>query len=39
MKWNLKGEWLRHPLHPILAHVPMAIWLGLLLTKGHDQKT
>jgi len=27
------------PLHPILAHVPVAMWLGLLLTKDHDQKT
>jgi hypothetical protein len=39
MKWHLKGKWLGHPLHPILAHVPMAMWLGLLLTKDHDQKT
>ena len=42
MNWLLdflKGKWLGHPLHPILAHVPMAMWLGLLLTKDHDQKT
>src|SRR5213082_185361 len=27
----LKGEWLGHPLHPILAHVPMAMWPGALI--------
>src|SRR5438034_4737745 len=27
----LKGKWLGHPLHPILAHVPMAMWLGALI--------
>jgi uncharacterized membrane protein len=29
MKWLqnfLKGKWLGHPLHPILVHVPMAMW-------------
>jgi uncharacterized membrane protein len=29
MKWLLdvlKGKWLKHPLHPILVHVPMAMW-------------
>jgi nitrite reductase/ring-hydroxylating ferredoxin subunit len=24
----LKGKWLGHPLHPVLAHVPMAMWPG-----------
>src|SRR5947208_5848611 len=27
----LKGKWLGHPLHPILAHVPMAVWPGALI--------
>src|SRR5438445_10259566 len=27
----LKGKWLGHPLHPILAHVPMAMWPGALV--------
>src|SRR5438876_10253567 len=27
----LKGKWLGHPLHPILAHVPMAMWPGALI--------
>src|SRR6266576_5888513 len=27
----LKGKWLKHPLHPILAHVPMAMWPGALI--------
>jgi uncharacterized membrane protein len=34
MKWLLdflKGKWLSHPLHPILAHVPMAMWPGALV--------
>ena len=29
MKWLidfLKGKWLKHPLHPIVVHVPMAMW-------------
>jgi len=29
MKWSLdllKGKWLKHPLHPIIVHVPMAMW-------------
>jgi len=39
MKWHLKGKWLGHPFYPILAHVPVPMWLGLLLTKDHDQKT
>jgi hypothetical protein len=34
MKWLLdflKGKWLGHSLHPILAHVPMAMWPGALI--------
>jgi uncharacterized membrane protein len=34
MKWLLdflKGKWLKHPLHPILVHVPMAMWPGALV--------
>jgi uncharacterized membrane protein len=34
MKWLLdilKGKWLGHPLHPILAHIPMAMWPGALI--------
>jgi len=34
MKWLLdflKGTWLGHPLHPILVHVPMAMWPGALI--------
>jgi hypothetical protein len=34
MKWLLdflKGKWLGHSLHPILAHVPMAMWPGTLI--------
>ena len=34
MKWLLdilKGTWLGHPLHPILAHIPMAMWPGALI--------
>ena len=27
----LKGKWLGHPLHPILVHVPMAVWPSALL--------
>jgi len=27
----LKGKWLKHPLHPILAHVPVAAWPAALL--------
>lgn len=27
----LKGKWLGHPLHPILVHVPMAMWPGALV--------
>src|SRR2546423_5743900 len=34
MKWLLnflKGTWLGHPLHPILVHIPMAMWPGALI--------
>ena len=34
MKWLLdflRGKWLGHPLHPILAHIPMAMWPGALI--------
>src|SRR5438876_7276903 len=34
MQWLLdflKGKWLRHPLHPILVHVPMAMWPSALI--------
>src|SRR5438477_6693723 len=34
MKWLLdflKGKWLKHPLHPILVHVPMAMWPSALI--------
>jgi len=34
MKWLvniLKGNWLGHPLHPILAHIPMALWPAALV--------
>ena len=34
MEWLLdilKGKWLGHPLHPILVHVPMAMWPGALI--------
>jgi uncharacterized membrane protein len=27
----LSGKWLGHPLHPILAHIPMAMWPGALI--------
>src|SRR5437773_331557 len=27
----LKGKWLGHPLHPIVAHIPMAMWPGALI--------
>src|SRR5437870_11354635 len=27
----LKGKWLGHPLHPMLVHVPMAVWPAALL--------
>jgi uncharacterized membrane protein len=34
MKWSLdllKGKWLKHPLHPITVHVPMAMWPSALI--------
>src|SRR5881394_2421968 len=34
MKWLLdflKGKWLKPPLHPILVHVPMAMWPSALI--------
>jgi uncharacterized membrane protein len=27
----LKGKWLGHPLHPILVHIPMALWPASLI--------
>jgi uncharacterized membrane protein len=27
----LKGRWLKHPRHPILVHVPMAMWPSALI--------
>ena len=27
----LKGTWLGHPLHPIFAHIPVAMWPGALI--------
>lgn len=27
----LKGKWLRHPLHPLLVHIPVALWPGALI--------
>ncbi len=27
----LKGKWLKHPLHPLLVHVPVAVWPAALL--------
>jgi uncharacterized membrane protein len=34
MQWSLdllKGKWLKHPLHPIIVHVPMAMWPSALI--------
>jgi uncharacterized membrane protein len=34
VKWSLdflKGRWLKHPLHPIVVHVPMAMWPSALI--------
>ncbi len=34
MKWLLgflKGKWMEHPLHPIVVHVPMAMWPSALI--------
>lgn len=27
----LKGKWLTHPLHPLVVHLPMALWPAALL--------
>src|SRR3954466_13013973 len=27
----LKGKWLKHPLHPLLTHLPVALWPAALL--------
>src|SRR5947207_16024735 len=27
----LKGKWLKHPLHPLLTHLPVALWPMALL--------
>jgi uncharacterized membrane protein len=27
----LKGKWLKHPMHPLLVHVPMAMWPSALI--------
>ncbi len=27
----LKGKWLKHPLHPLLVHIPVAVWPAALL--------
>ena len=29
-----KGKWLKHPLHPIIVHVPVALWPGAVLFDG-----
>ncbi len=34
MKWSLdllKGKWMKHPVHPIIVHVPMAMWPSALI--------
>ncbi len=31
MKDILQGKWLKHPLHPIMAHIPTALWPAALL--------
>ncbi len=33
----LKGKWLKHPLHPLLAHIPVAAWPGALLFDALSQ--
>jgi hypothetical protein len=41
MKWLidfLKGKWLKHPLHPIVVHVPMAMSVAqLTFRRAHRQ--
>lgn len=27
----LKGKWLKHPLHPIIVHIPLALWPAALI--------
>ena len=27
----LQGKWLKHPLHPALVHIPVALWIGSLV--------
>jgi uncharacterized membrane protein len=27
----LKGKWLKHPLHPVVAHFPVGLWSGVLV--------
>ena len=29
-----KGKWLKHPLHPIVVHIPVALWPASLLFDG-----
>lgn len=31
MKAILQGKWLGHPLHPLLVHLPMALWPAALV--------
>jgi uncharacterized membrane protein len=31
MKAFLQGTWLKHPLHPMLVHMPMALWPAALV--------
>jgi uncharacterized membrane protein len=31
VKRILQGKWLGHPLHPIMSHVPVAVWPAALL--------
>ncbi|HEX8230275.1 MAG TPA: DUF2231 domain-containing protein [Chloroflexia bacterium] len=31
MKDFLQGKWLKHPLHPIIVHIPTALWPASLL--------
>lgn len=31
MKDFLQGKWLKHPLHPILVHIPTGLWPSALL--------